>query len=80
MFDKDNKRGLWLQGPSVEDGSYLGFSSPTWARSAASIMHSRDIAGDIFESLICGFVVLLPFFDLLNLLEKYWKDVSLQHV
>lgn len=43
-------------------------------------MHSRDMAVDIFESLMCGFVVLLPSFDLLNLLEKYWKDVSLQHV
>lgn len=44
-------------------------------------MQSADIAGDIFfPSLMCEFVVLLTFFDLLDLLEKSWKDVSLQHV
>lgn len=43
-------------------------------------MQSKDIAGDILSSLICGFVVLLPFFDVPNPLEKYWQDVSLQHV
>lgn len=43
-------------------------------------MQRKDITGGYFPSLICGFVVLLTFSDLLNLLEKSWKDVSPQHV